>query len=427
MDGPSCPPPPYESVMMGDSLLMSNGAANGGAAEISQAPVPLEKSEFDIQVTDPVKQGDGVSSYVSYKVVTTTSAPGYKARSDVIRRFRDFVWLHDRLAELYKGVIVPPVPEKNVVQKYQMTKEFIEQRQHALVVFINRVAAHPVLKVSKELRTFLEASEEEWQLECSRVAGEAAAAKKKFAGFGQIFRDLQHSTVNLMAGRNDDEEEDPEYLKVRDYVFQLEGHLSEAHRQAARLIKRQTELGQAVQEFGKAMEGLGKFEEGRLSDGFAALGNKSDCLSRFLLEEAAGLAVTFEAPLKEFVRTVKAAKATMADRSTALAALTQARADVDTRRTKLAKLRGTPGIKEEKVAEAERDLNEAQHRAEAAKQAYETIVQAMGGELSRFQRERAADMALVLRDFAVAQAQLASDTSKVWRSLLPQLSNLQGV
>ncbi len=46
-------------------------------------------------------------------------------------------------------------------------------------------------------------------------------------------------------------------MQVRDYVNQLEGHLAEAHRQSARLIKRQAELGQAVQEFGKAMEALG--------------------------------------------------------------------------------------------------------------------------------------------------------------------------
>lgn len=47
-------------------------------------------------------------------------------------------WLH-----LYvmapAGIIIPPLPEKNVVQKYQMTAEFIEQRRAALQVYINRV------------------------------------------------------------------------------------------------------------------------------------------------------------------------------------------------------------------------------------------------------------------------------------------------
>ena len=42
---------------------------------------------------------------------------------------------------------------------------------------------------------------------------------------------------------------------------------------------------------------------------------------------------------------VKSAKAVMADRSLALSTLQSARSDVDGKRTKLAKLRGTPGIK----------------------------------------------------------------------------------
>ncbi len=64
-----------------------------------------------------------------------------------------------------------------------------------------------------------------------------------------------------------------------------------------------------------------------------------------LQDQAGQLGVSFEAPLREYVRMVKSAKAVMADRSLALHALQQARADVDAKRTKLAKLRGTPGIK----------------------------------------------------------------------------------
>jgi len=39
------------------------------------------------------------------------------------------------------GIIIPPLPEKNVVQKYQMTSEFIEQRRQALQVYVNRVVS----------------------------------------------------------------------------------------------------------------------------------------------------------------------------------------------------------------------------------------------------------------------------------------------
>jgi sorting nexin-1/2 len=33
----------------------------------------------------------------------------------VIKRFRDFIWLYERLMECYKGAIIPSLPEKNAV------------------------------------------------------------------------------------------------------------------------------------------------------------------------------------------------------------------------------------------------------------------------------------------------------------------------
>lgn len=389
-----------------------------------------EASDYEITVADPVKQGDGVGAYVSYKVVARNKRQG--ARSEVIRRFRDFVWLQQRLRSQYRGTIVPALPEKNVVEKYKMNADFIEQRRAALTVFVNRVASHPLLRTSKELQLFLEASETEFAIEVSRtqvesssINGGSSGSSKKTTlnGAVQFFKDLGHSATSLVQRRTDDEEEDPEYLKVRSYIFELEKHLGEAHRQASRLVRHQAELGGAVQEFGTAMTTLGRFEEASgVADTLSQLGEKADCISRLFRETSDTLGKSFEAPLKEFVRTVKAVKKVVADRSAALVAFQQARGEVDSRRTKLAKLRGTPGIKEEKVAEAERDLNDAQHKADAAKQAYEGIVQQMSAELVRFQRERSQEMAYVLRDFAVAQAQVSSDSARLWRSMIPGLA-----
>lgn len=108
-----------------------------------------------------------------------------------------------------------------------------------------------------------------------------------------------------------------------------------------------------------------------MADSFGQLGERADAVSKLCASSSASLAASFEAPLKEFVRTAKAVKKVCADRSAALQAYQQARGDVDARRTRLAKLRGTPGVREERVAEAERDLSDAQQRAEGAKAAYE--------------------------------------------------------
>ena len=63
-------------------------------------------------------------------------------------------------------------------------------------------------------------------------------------------------------------------------MHQLEIHLSEAHRQAQRLIRQQGSLGGSLAEFGTSMVSLGKFEQGHLADGFINLGEKAESLAR---------------------------------------------------------------------------------------------------------------------------------------------------
>jgi hypothetical protein len=45
-------------------------------------------------------------------------------------------------------------------------------------------------------------------------AEHGGGAKKTLAGAVQMFRELSHSTVALIAGKSEDADEDPEYLKV---------------------------------------------------------------------------------------------------------------------------------------------------------------------------------------------------------------------
>lgn len=118
---------------------------------------------------------------------------------------------------------------------------------------------------------------------------------------------------------------------------------------------------------------------------------------------------------------MKSIKSVMVDRSTALSILQQSKTDLDKLRVKLNKLKGTPGIREERVLEMEREVDAADVRLKNAQEGYERIVERMSDEMTRFQKERSTEMSSVLRDFALAQAQLASESAKGWSTLVAEL------
>mmetsp|Transcript_2580 Transcript_2580/g.7693 ORF Transcript_2580/g.7693 Transcript_2580/m.7693 type:complete len:429 (+) Transcript_2580:371-1657(+) len=408
------PPPPYESVIMSDAdVSLRSGAP--------QDPPP---PRFEITVSDPIKQGEGVNAFMQYRVRTKTTMPHYHSTTlDVIRRYSDFAFLHQRLFEQNRGIIIPPIPEKNVVQKYQHTAGFLAKRRAALEKFINRVGSHPALAESDDLRAFLEDNDGAWQIVLARANAEhGGGAKKTLAGAVAMMRELGSSGLALIGAsstRGEDSEESPDYLKVREYIYQLEAHLSDVQKQASRLIRKQEALAATLHDFGSSMIALSKFETGSLAAGFKTMGDKTESLVRDAHEHNYTLTQTLDAPLKEFVRLVQSAKATMADRGAALAAAQAARGDVAHKRSKLTKLRGTPGIRENKVADMEHELNEAQRRVEVTQATFDQIVARMATDFARFQAERADEMAMVLRAFASAQAAAAARAAEAWQSLLP--------
>ena len=398
---------------------------------------------------DPVKQGEGVGAYVSYKIVSTVDFDGYRSgQHEVIRRFRDFTWLKNRLRSQYRGAILPALPEKNVVEKYKMGGEFIEQRRAALEVFLKRVAAHPILHSSPDLRLFLQSDETEFAIESSRKAAEAgdaapaatsgaaSAVRKSFNGAARLFKSLSqsaagltnvggtgHSPVGITYPR--EEEESVEYLKARAYISDLENLLAEVHKQAERLVRHHGALAGALSEFSGSMAALGRHQEeevGRQAGtpvvrSFAALSDRAAAVAAISRRSSEELAASFEAPMKEFMRSVRAAKKAMSDRSDALAARQAARADVDAKRARLTRLRATPGLAEERVMEAERDLQTAMSRADDATQAYSEIVQRMDSDLTRFQQERVKEMGSVLALFSRVEAKAAADAAKLWKTV----------
>ncbi|KAI9153367.1 hypothetical protein LWI28_010286 [Acer negundo] len=384
----------------------------------SQSPrSPSSQPHLSVSVTDPVKLGNGVQAYISYRVITKTNLPEYQGPEKiVIRRYSDFVWLRDRLFEKYKGIFIPPLPEKSAVEKFRFSAEFIEMRRQGLDVFVNRIASHHDLQQSDDLRTFLQADEETMERLRSYETG---IFKKKPADLMQIFKDVQSKVSDVVLGKEKPvEESNPEYEKLKHYIFELENHLSEAQKHAYRLVKRHRELSQSLQDFGKATKLLGACEGNALGKTFTELGIKSETLSIKLQKESHQLLMNFEEPLKDYVRAVQSVKAAIAERANAFRQQCELAETIKLKEINLDKLMLT---RSDKVGEAELEYKELKADSEEATRRFQTIVRLMNEEMMRFQEQKTFDMGLAFHNFAKGQARLANSIADAWRSLLPKL------
>ncbi|KAK7268036.1 hypothetical protein RIF29_20719 [Crotalaria pallida] len=385
----------------------------------SQSPRSPSSSQpfLSVSVTDPVKLGNGVQAYISYRVITKTNFPEFQGPEKiVIRRYSDFVWLRDRLFEKYKGIFIPPLPEKSAVEKFRFSAEFIEMRRQALDIFVNRIASHHELQQSEDLRLFLQAEEETMERLRSQETG---IFKKKPSDLMQIFKDVQTKVSDVVLGKEKPvEETDPEYEKLKHYIFELENHLAEAQKHAYRLVKRHRELGQSLSDFGKAVKLLGASEGNSLGKAFSELGMKSEALSVKLQKEAQQLLMNFEEPLKDYVRAVQSIKATIAERANAFRRQCELAETMKLKEINLDKLML---IRSEKVGEAEYEYNQLKAESEQATKTFETIVRLMNEEIGRFQEQKTLDMGIAFHEFAKGQARLANGIADAWRSLIPKL------
>eukprot|EP00890_Picochlorum_soloecismus_P004038 jgi/Picsp_1/4635/NSC_02005-R1_sorting nexin 1 len=432
-------PPPYESIILDDSAVRDGGRDGGlfaGNEDLLVGEKPSVFEDFAVKVIDPVKQGEGVAAYISYKVVSTVQLEAYRSgQHEVIRRFRDFTWLKDTLRKDFSGIIIPPMPPRNVVEKYKMTPEFIEERRKGLESFLRKVLSHTVLCTAPQLKLFLQADESEFSIETSRhsttlggltpaeMTGASNIARKTVSSATKFFKSISEN-VGLSPPKQsngggsiiDSIDESPDYRAIKAYYDHLEAHLNEVHQQAERLTRQHARLGKALEEFGHSMEKLSsKIEQRDSKEAYCSmLGERSVVASHGWEQSAKQLHLRFEAPLKEFLRAVQSAKRTIEDRDELLQIKKQAQRDLEQRRARVAKLQSTPGMRQDQVMEAERQLKAALEASQMANTKYEETVERMDQDIVRFQRERAQDLKNILLHFAQIQADSRKITAKAW-------------
>nr|GMD61205.1 sorting nexin 2B-like isoform X2 [Ipomoea batatas] len=425
-----------------------------------------DSTYLKVVVSDPEKVVESSSSIVpggntfyTYLITAETNLADYGGSIFTVRRrFNDVVILADRLSEAYRGFFIPPRPDKSVVESQMMQKQdFAEQRRVALERYLQRLAVHPVIKKSDELRVFLQVQGRLPLPSTTDVAsrmldGAVKLPKQIFGDYGKnsiepqdvvqparngrdllrLFKEMKQSVVNDW-GKSKPliEEDDKEFLEKKERLHDLEQHLSNSSKQAESIVKAQQDMGETLGHLGLAFVKLMKFEN--------EWGN-----SDTQRERAAGMKIVATAAVKTSrlyhglnVHTVKyldilhehlglmlAVRNAFSDRSSALLTVQTLLSEMSSLNSRVEKLETTSS----KIFEADKsrnrkleELKDAIKTTEVAKtcavKEYERIKEHNRSEIERLDRERHDDLIIMLKGFVISQVDYSEKIEIEWAKL----------
>lgn len=247
----------HDAFVIDDFLDEEDDFSPAPAPSVARPPPPRPDAAppvfTKITVSDPKKHAEpsgggatagvipGSGSYFTYLISTRLAGGGGEVR--VRRRFRDVVALADRLAAAHRGLFVPARPDKSVLEGQVMQRhDFVSQRCAALQRYLCRLAVHPVVGHSPDLRTFLTepAAFPAFQGEAPRywtttvnAAAPLAQAKAGRHLFG-MFKGLKQTVVNGLVATKPppvEQETDTEFLAHKARFEDLQQQLTTTSQQ----------------------------------------------------------------------------------------------------------------------------------------------------------------------------------------------------
>ncbi|KAK3139052.1 hypothetical protein QOZ80_5AG0377110 [Eleusine coracana subsp. coracana] len=465
-------PPSYADVAGAGADAFSPRSASASPHSSFASPkrsARAASSEYEhITVSDPETEAEPAATslvpgstptYISYLVTSLRRGDGQPTQ--VRRRFRDFVTLADRLAEAFRGHFVPPRPDKNTVESQVMQRdEFVAQRRAALQRYLWRLAEHPSIGPSDELRVFLQA-EGKMPLPgstdvASRMLDGAARLPRQLLGeetvaapqdvvqpakggrdLLRIFKELKQSMVTDWAGVKPPlVEEDREFLEKKQKLQEWEQQLTSASQQAEALVKAQQDMGDTMGALGLAFIKLTKFEtEEAMYDSQRIRAADSKCIATAAVKASRACrdlnaqTVNYLDTLHDHLSIMLSVHTAFADRASALLTVQTLMSDLASLQSRIEKLEaaaskifGGDRARLRKVEELKETIRATEDAKFCALREYERIKENNRSELHRLDRERKEDFLEMLKGFVTSQAAYAEKIVEGWETVTEETS-----
>lgn len=239
--------------------------------------------------------------------------PGFrKAESATLRRFSDFLGLHDILSGKYlkSGHIIPAPPEKNLIgttkvkmnqqseMKTNTNNDWLENRRASLERYLNRTAQYKVLRSDADFINFLESDEE--------LPRAVSTSTLSGAGVMRLFNKVGE-TVNKITYRMD--ENDQWFNEKITEIEVIDVHLQKLYAATKSLYLNRKELAAYTGNVAKSTAVLSACEEHTgLSRSLSQLANIEEKIELLRSEQANSDLYILAEQMKDYLGLISAVK-----------------------------------------------------------------------------------------------------------------------
>ncbi|CAH4029138.1 unnamed protein product [Pieris brassicae] len=383
-----------------------------------------------VTITEPQKIGEGMSSYVAYRILTKTNMPIFnKHEFGVLRRFSDFLGLHEKLSEKYlrSGRIIPPAPEKSIVgtTKLKMSStsstesingnsgtnahtQFVERRRAALERFLNRLAQHPVLCIDPDFREFLE-SDTELPKATSTSALSGAGMMRLLNKVGE--------TVNKITYRMD--ESDPWFEERIARVESLEAGLRRMCGACEALASERRELSVRSHEAARCIAAASAADpHAPLSRALSNLSDVYDKVEHLRVEQSNTDFYVLTEHIKDYLGLIASIKDVFHERVKVFQNWQHAEMQLNKRRENKAK--AEIANRPEKIELASNEIIEWESKVERCHTEFDTISRVIKKELERWEEIRVSELRATILRYLEEHMKHQAQSIRYWDGFLPE-------
>ncbi|KAI1342187.1 vacuolar sorting protein [Xylariaceae sp. FL0016] len=403
-DRPSGPraPPPVQAAMPSPVRTSSQPSV-----AIEQAAKP----SFHISVGDPHKVGDLTSSHIVYSVRTQTTSKGYKQPEfEVKRRYRDFLWLYNTMHGNNPGVIVPPPPEKQALNRFD--SNFVESRRAALEKMCNKIAAHPTLQRDPDLKLFLES--ESFNIDVKHKERREPIPGESKGVWGSL-------GLNVGGGSKFVEQDDW-FHDRRVYLDALENQLKALMKSMDTMVSQRKAMAEAAGDFSASLHALSTVElSPTLSGPLDALSDLQLTIRDVYDRQAQQDVLTFGITIDEYVRLIGSVKQAFAQRQKAFYSWHTAENEMQKRKASQDKLLRQGRSQQDRLNQVGAEVADAERKVHQARLLFEDMGRLMRAEIDRFEREKVEDFKSSVETFLESAVEAQKELIEKWETFLMQL------